>query len=387
MSPSTVRVDASDRFGRRELDELAQLAPSTCVSLYLPTHQYGAATAQDPVRLRNLLASAGRELAALDWNPSQIEELLRPGDELVANRDYWQHQSEGLAVFCAPGIFRAVRLPIAFAELAVVSTRFHLRPLLPTVATNERFWLLALSQNSVRLFRGTERTITEIDTASTPKSMAEALAHEDLEKERQIRSTGPAGRAQSYGHAGGGEDDKAAIERYFRAVDRGLAQLALDPSMPLVLAGVAYYGPIFRSVSDHPDIVGDVVAGSPDDLSAIELHELAWAAVRPHLAARNPRWQDRYGQGRADGRTAEGLVDVGTAAAEGRVELVLLPRDGHVWASRDQHQMVHDEREPGDVDLLDDIAQQVLRTGGEIVVTDDGELAGDAIPAAILRYP
>ncbi|MFN0089353.1 MAG: hypothetical protein ACKVWR_03645 [Acidimicrobiales bacterium] len=388
MRLATVRVDVSDPFGRRDLDELVEVARSTCVSLYLPTHRSGVETAQDPVRLRNLLASARRELAALDLNADQIEDLLRPAGELLAGRDWWQHQSDGLAMFCAPGFFRVFRLPISVAVLAVVATRFHVRPLLPLVASDGRFWLLALSQNSVRLFSGTELTISELDTADTPTSMAEALAHEDPEKERQIRSTGPNGLGQSYGHAGGGEDDKAAIERYFRAVDRGLAGLALDPSVPLVIAGVSYYGPIFRAVSVHPDILDDVVAGSPDDLSAVELHELAWAAVRAHLEARRRRWQDRYGQARADGRSAEGLLQVATAANEGRVELLILPSDGSRWASTDLagDAIEHDQREPGDVDLLDVVAQQVLRTGGEIVVMKPDELPEDAIPAAILRY-
>jgi hypothetical protein len=391
VSTSAIRTDESDAFGRSEWDELADMAPSLGVSLYMPTHRAGAETEQDPVRLRNHLAAAERELVALGWHPREIGELLKPVHDLLGDREFWQHQSDGLAVFCAPGVLRVLRLPIQFADLVVVAGQFHLRPMLPLITVHEKFWLLALSQNTVRLFRGTDVTIDEIDTGDTPSNMAEALAHEDLEKTRQIRSTGPNGRGQSFGHASGGEDDKAALERYFRAVDHGLAGLSLDPAMPLVLAGVSYYGPIYRAVSGHPEILEEMVEGSPDNLSAIELHDLAWTVVKPHLAARKTRWQDRFGQSRADGRTTTGLVAVATAATEGRVEVLLLPPDEHRWASPDGDPTdagaARDVREPGDIDRLDVIAKQVFRTGGEIIVAEPNETPGEESPAAILRYP
>jgi hypothetical protein len=46
--------------------------------------------------------------------------------------------------------------------------------------------------------------------------MAEALAHEDPEKQLQVRSSGPTSTGQYHGHGGGDEDHKAALERYFR---------------------------------------------------------------------------------------------------------------------------------------------------------------------------
>jgi hypothetical protein len=126
------------------------------------------------------------------------------------------------------------------------------------------------------------------------------------------------GASQFHGHGGGGEADKAELQRYFRAVDRGLTGI-LDAEAPLVLAGVAYYGPIYRSVSAHPDIVEGVVAGSADELSANEAE-------------------------------------------------------------------LREQREPGDLDLLNDIALRVVRTGGEVIVVADDEMPGGVAIAAILRF-
>ncbi|RPJ11944.1 MAG: hypothetical protein EHM37_10145 [Deltaproteobacteria bacterium] len=44
---------------------------------------------------------------------------------------------------------------MAFKELAVVSHRFHVKPLLPVLTSDGTFYILALSQNQLRLLEGT----------------------------------------------------------------------------------------------------------------------------------------------------------------------------------------------------------------------------------------
>lgn len=386
MTGGGARVDGSDQFARREFDELAKFQASMCVSLYLPTHRAGAEVEQDPIRFRNLLAAAERELTELEWRRGDIEELLDVANQLHGNGEWWSHQAAGLAVFIAPGVFRAFRAPIAFEELAVVSPRFHLRPLLPLITGDELFWVLALSQNAVRLFRGSRQAIMEVDIGQTPTSMAQALAHEDPERQLQVWTSGPAGAGHFHGHGGGGEEDKATLERYFRAVDRGIGDILAGSVAPLVLAGVSYYGPIYRSVSKYPHIVEEILAGNAEDLSAVDLHERAWPLAHQRAAARRVAILDRYAQSHAAHRGVEGFSEVNAAADDGRVETLLLPRRDHCWVSHDRAQAltIHNERAPGDIDLLDEVAWRVLDTGGDVVVMDDEDVPG-AI-AAIVRY-
>ena len=386
MTDGGGRIDESDPFARREFDQLAHIQASTCVSLYLPAHRAGAGVEQDPIRFRNLLAAAERELAEFGWRRGDIKELLDPAHRLLSNRDWWSHQADGLAVFIAAGVFRAFRAPIAFEELAVVSPRFHLRPLLPLVTGDELFWVLALSQNAVRLFRGSRQAIAEVDIGQTPTSMAEALAYEDPERQLQVWTSGPAGTGHFHGHGGGGEEDKAALERYFRAVDHGIGDILADTAGPLILAGVSYYGPIYRSVSRQPRIVEEVIAGNAEDLSAVDLHEKAWPLVQQQTSARRAAALDRYAQSHAARRTVEGLSEVNAAADDGRIETLLLARHDHRWVPHDHTPAttVHNERAPGDIDLLDEMARRVLDTGGDVVVMDDENVPGGL--AAILRY-
>lgn len=74
------------------------------------------------------------------------------------------------------------RFPIRFQELVVVSDRFHLKPLLKYFANDGGFYILALSQNQVRLLEGTRHTVNEVNLANMPVTMAEALQFERFEK-------------------------------------------------------------------------------------------------------------------------------------------------------------------------------------------------------------
>jgi hypothetical protein len=96
---------------------------------------------------------------------------------------FWRHQAEGLAVFVGPGAFRALRLPLAFAELVTVSERFHVKPLLPYFGADGDFFVMALSQNRIRLLEGPAHSIDEVELSEVPASLADALHHDDPERE------------------------------------------------------------------------------------------------------------------------------------------------------------------------------------------------------------
>ena len=118
-------------LSRAELKTLIEEPEGLCVSIFLPTHQAGAQTQQDPIRLKNLLREAEEQLLAKEFRTPEAEELLGPAWELLDDSVFWRHQSDGLAVLLSPGVFRHYRLPLNFEDLVVVADRYHLKPLLP----------------------------------------------------------------------------------------------------------------------------------------------------------------------------------------------------------------------------------------------------------------
>ena len=125
--------------------------------MFLPAHRVSPESGQDRIRLKNLLNEAEERLVAGGLRPPAARDVLQPGRELLQADPFWSYQSDGLALFLAPGWSRVFRLPLDLPELLVVADRFHVKPLLPLLANDYRFYVLALSQNEVRLLEGTRR--------------------------------------------------------------------------------------------------------------------------------------------------------------------------------------------------------------------------------------
>src|SRR6266571_6648284 len=96
-----------------------------------PTHRAGKETLQDSVRFKNLLKEAESELLAGGVPKLKARELLAAARQLEGRASFWRQQSDGLALFLAPGFFQYFRLPLHFQELALLAEHFEIKPLLP----------------------------------------------------------------------------------------------------------------------------------------------------------------------------------------------------------------------------------------------------------------
>ena len=153
-----------DVLKHSNLEQLMEISREWCVSIYMPTHKLGREQQQDPIRLNNLLTRAREKLLKYGLRKPEVQTLLRPAEDLLTNwEDFWQHQSDGLAIFLSDGFFKVLRLPLKFEELVVISRTFHLKPLLPLFSKDGKFYILAVSMNEIRLFLGTKDTINQID--------------------------------------------------------------------------------------------------------------------------------------------------------------------------------------------------------------------------------
>ncbi len=371
------------------MDDVASLGAvdGPCVSLFLSTHRFGPeTTTQDPLRLRNLMESARSALSDAGADRQVIDEIVDPVSSLVDDAGFWQHQSGGLAVFSGRGRFERYRLPVELAEEVAVAGSFRVRPLLASVSGDDRCFVLAVSQNDVQLFEATGAAMSRLDAESIPASMAAALAFEDPERQLQSHSVG-GGDMAFHGHGQGAEVEREAVERFLRAVDRGVMDALGDARDPLVLACDESYLPIYRSVTRYPNVVAEAIAGNAEHRSLAELHAAAWGIVRPLLETTAAASIARYQSAVGTGNTAEAIAEVVSAARDGRVAQLFVTDGAPVWGHVDEHGNVSvaQERSISDEDLVDRAVFETLARSGEVVVTESDALGGHAA-AALLRY-
>lgn len=375
-----------------ELTKLIEKPDGNCVSIYLPTHRLGTTTQQDPIRFKNLIKEAEDKLITGRLRGQDARRFLEPAQTLD-NNHFWQHQSDGLAIFISNNVFCYYCLPLNFEELLVVSDRFHLKPLLPLLTGDGQFYILALSQNQVRLLQGTRYSVSEVELEDIPQSIAEALKYDDPEKQFQFHTgtaqVGGDRPGMFHGQGAGNDEQKDRLLRYFHKVSGGLEELLKNQRAPLVLAGVDYLLPIYKEANNYTYLMDEGITGNPEELKAEELHSSAWEIVQPYFHNAQQEVIDRYQELAGTGQTANNIQEVVSAAYYQRIESLFVPVGLQQWGlfnpSTSEIQ-IHHEHSPGDDDLMDLAAIHTVLNGGTVYAVEPEKVPGDAELAAVLRY-
>jgi Bacterial archaeo-eukaryotic release factor family 7 len=381
-----------DSVTQNDLRELLSDRPGPAVSIYQPVHRAGPETEQNPLRFKNLVGNAEDKLVADGTRRPVACDILAPARSLLERSSFWRRNLDGLAVFTAPGYFRAFKLPFAVEELVVVAPSPHVTPLLPAM-TQGHFYVLAISMDSVRLLRATRHQIEELGIEGAPTSLKEAMKYDDFQKSNLQRHptsrAGAGGRTMQHGHGPGEEDIKDEIRRFFQAVDAKIAPVLRADGAPLVIAAVDYLIPMYRNLSSYKNIVARGVEGNPDQVSPRDLVERSLPIVETIFREPVNRARDKYGSGTNSGLASCELPEVLGAAHTGRVESLMIARGERRWGNYDVQVNkidLRDEPSQGDADLLDLATRQSLLHGGDVYLLDAEEMPCDGPIAAVFRY-
>lgn len=383
-----------DSLDRDTLSTLARHLGSPSVSILMPTHRAGAGKEQDRIRLKNLIRSAEETMRAGGARQAEIDALMRPAHELLGDAAFWRSSTDGVALFLARDAAYVLSTESPLSEHVSVSERFSIRPLLPAVHAGERFFVLALSKNGVRLMEAHDESIREVDLANVPTSLSDALRFDDFESHLQFHSRTPAGAggkgrrsAVFHGHGGAPDVAKENLLRYFRMVDRGVHEHLHDSDVPLVLAGVDYLIPLYKDVNSYPHVVSESLSGSPDEIPPHQLHQRARELLAPHFLTELNRDRALLEAVTSSGGASHDLNEIIPAAHEGRVKVLFVPKEAHGWGHYDPVSGridLSDEPRPGDWDLADLAAAETLLHGGVVHAVPPSDDVVDA--AAIFRY-
>jgi hypothetical protein len=378
-----------------QIKELAQQTASPSISIFLPTHRAGRETQQDPIRFKNLLRDAEKQLLGSGMGPREASALLQPAQALLDDADFWNHQHDGLAVFISADDFHYHALPFRVEELLVVAQSYYVKPVLPLFTNNGHYYILAISQDGVRLFEGTRHSVGQIDLPDgTPVNLEEALRLDGRQKSLQMHtgtSQSEAGHGMFHGQGPGEEEQKVWIEQYLNLVDTGLKEIFREQQAPLVLAGVDYLLPIYRKVSEYANIMQKGITGSPEYLRPEELQEQAWRIVETYFQQETKKTVEQYQQLADTDKATDNIEEIVAAAFNGRVDKLILsvedqiwgtfnPKDGKVTRSSNGQSKKHN------LALLDFTAMKTLQNGGTVCTLSQNEMPTDSPIAAVFRY-
>jgi Bacterial archaeo-eukaryotic release factor family 11 len=361
-----------------DLEWLLSARDEACVSIYLPTSPEERGE-RDRIEFKNLSAQALEQLAASTVGRAAVSELREVLDDLVDDAAFWTRQAHSLAVFATPSGARTFQIANRLSPLVEVSDRFHVKPLLRSATFPQAAYVLALSQNAVRLVEvSPDEPPTDVRVEGLPTDAASSVGKAsiaDRSADRRIQ---------------GSEGQKVRLHQYSRRVEEALRPLLSGLDLPLILAATEPLASIFRAVSTYPRLAPAGIAGNPDQATDAELAAASRRVLDELYAEELGDLRARYEQRVPQGRASDDLAEIARAATFGAVDTVFVDIDETLPGAIDDADgaLTLDETDDAiNYGVVDEIARRVLLARGRVLAVRRGDIPGGGPAAAILRYP
>lgn len=364
---------------RSEFNTLFNTRADTCVTIYLKTTPVTQDIQASRIELGNLVREAQSQLEAANFDKRRLAALQEQLAELNDDEEFWRFQANSLAIFVTPDSLRTYRLANELTSMVQVADRFHLKPLLRAVTFTHSAFVLALSENAVRLVEmHANLPPSVINVPDLPKDAASALGKSTLNER------GQRGRV----HASEGQNMR--FNQFVRKVDAALRPILAGRETPLILAATGRLASVFPQLNSYSNLLADVIGDSPDRLTESELAERARPILDKHYAQQLADIRAMYERRAGERRTTNDLSDAARAATFGAIDTLLVDIDSVVPGFVDEETgavtlvEVDDAKAYG---VVDEIAGRAFGTGARVLGVRRADIPGEGDLAAVLRHP
>ena len=363
-----------------------------CVSIYIPTQRAGNIQ-KDSIELKNALKEAEERLVERGVGERDAEAFLQKANDLLDDKNFWQNQSDGLAMFIGEDRFETYTCPVEFERFVYVAGKFYLRPLLPMLTDDHKFFILTLSEKNVRFYEADPYSITPIEVDHLfETNLEDALMLDEPFESLQFHSSGSTNaKAPNYhGHGGEKDNHEGHLKEFLHIVDNGLNSILCNDKAPLIVCGAEEIASMYKNISKYNYVVDNYVNGNVDEKSHVEVHELAWAEMQNVFTDDCETKLENWGNQLAGNLASFSIHDVVPAALNGRVETLYVNKDARVWGMYDRStNEVELQEGPGDryFELLEEAAIATYLAGGKVYNVSKEELLQPTSDInAIYRY-
>lgn len=384
-----------DHITIEKLKELARVNEPDCISIFIPTHRAGQEVNEmtDQKKFKNKVKEVRERLKSYGLAKDETEDLLEPLNELIDDTGFWKHQSDGLAVFRNRNTFDYYTLPVLFESFNYVADHFYIKPLIPYINDEGKFYLLALSLGSIKVYECYPHQINELEIEDLlPERLEEVVGYDYREKSLQFRS-GQTGFNQSMFHGQGRsneEEKKQEILKFFRTVNDGMMKLLHDKNIPLVLATVDYLTPIYREANAYKYLQEDFMPGNPEHEDPVLLHEKAKTLLEGYFNLHKKEKAQSFEQALSDQRASYKEDEIIPAAINKRVDTLFIKNREEMWGIFDYKSNKIFSRDKNSIQsscLLNMSAIHTILNNGRVYLSDPDEMPEPvSLMNAIFRF-
>ena len=349
-------------MNRLNILELAKVEKKGLVSIYMPTHKTSPENQQDKTRFKNLLTEARNIMN--ESGVENIDLILKPAEDLEKENVFWDHTTDGLSVLLGEDEYHIIKMERSPKERVVVGERFHILPLLNYYEYLNDTFILDIAKDRFELYYGDTTGIRDVEMEGVLSTFKEL--YPDQDNQYSLDATG--GNVLYYRRRDKSEVADNEREKFFRYVGQSLQDF-IGSEMPLVIFGTTENVAAFNAISDLFNVRANIekpMYSMTKDEAAKKLRSV----LRPiYIEEMEETLSDARDQVAADNGT-ENLSRILKDADTGRVETLYIGRNLDELEDKEK----------------DELIQDVIQGGGEVVYVDNEENEFDEKILAVYRY-
>ncbi len=321
------------------------------LSVYFPTHRIHPDNKADPILYKNQLQRLQAQLEK-DHQPREWEEPLKQMSALLEDGDLWRHTARGLGVLAAGDRAESFILEREIEPLHAAGRHFHLLPLFHQDEQVRDTMLVDLSRDRYTAYQVNQYQITQLHLEDVKDSFTELF--DDLDMDANRDKLGPL-------------KDR---EKYFRYLHEAFLKQHKEEGLRVILAGTRDTLAQFKSLAQGSQYLNGVIDRPLETLSDKQTLAAVKDILRPLYESWLAALDTELSNAQNAGKALTDLGEIRDAAKEGRVgKLVMGAQPPY-----------------GTMKTIDQVMDDVLLAGGQIVVVDQADKPLERDHAAILRY-
>lgn len=378
-----------------QLDELRKLASAEgpCITVSLALQASPNTSRVDFQKLNSATRTVEQKLEEEwpDLSKADRRGLVEPLGEVSDKSDEWGGAGGTLVILRSRDVFRAFEIQDPdVPETVHVGEFFHVFPYIHGLQlAGQLFYLLALSQNNVRLLRCTRHSSEVVDLGPNTYTSLEDWLNTRMPnaspEHGSVRQSDTGSTAGSFTSTTDVDNKDRHIANFFNQINGAVFEALRGRTDPLVLCGVDYERTIYAQVNTYPYLWEQGVHGSPEGLKGGEMHARALEVVQDYFAQPAKKALEQWDRLAGGTRATSKFPDIVKAAFEGRVASLLVKEGTSTMGVFDRSTM---EMKVGgrQEDLVNAAALQTLAFGGDVFLLRPEDVPGGSHLAAVLRY-
>lgn len=289
-----------------------------------------------------------------------LHRFLQPLEQLLNDSDILNSFKSNVGIFRTKDSFRMLSLPIAVDHLCVVSTSFHVKPLLKWIQADKEFILVGIDKNAASMYVGSQNTFNHVDT------LVFTAPNEINAKQQSFK-----------------------IDAITSWLNETLLETTKKNKAKLFFAGDIEFVKQLSAKVQYSKLSKKPVVDYFSHDNLLEASSAARAVLKDEEQLKLNKtmvefyWAEDMNLGKTN------IFQISRAAVQGRVRKLIIADGVQIFGKIDKQtgglsiNPAHLDHE--DDDLLDDIAQAVLAAGGEVIIVPKGHIPKGRPLLAILK--